>query len=75
MFQPEQFATRSQDLEEAYHAAGQFYWGTSAAWLAEKTNFSPDAVPIILPKHQVQDIDTLEDWHRAELMFKAWRQL
>ena len=26
MFQPDQFATRSQDLEEAFHDAGQFYW-------------------------------------------------
>jgi pseudaminic acid cytidylyltransferase len=72
MFRPEQFAMRSQDLEEAYHDAGQFYWGRTAAWLTGRPIFSPDAVPVILPRHQVQDIDTLEDWQRAELMFKAW---
>lgn len=71
MFQPEQFNTRSQDLEEAYHDAGQFYWGRASAWLAEKPIFSTDAVPVILPRHRVQDIDTLEDWRRAELMFQA----
>lgn len=74
MFDPEQFAVRSQDLEEAYHDAGQFYWGRSDAWLEGKALFSPDAVPVILPRHQVQDIDTPEDWLRAELMFKAWRE-
>lgn len=74
MFQPEHFNTRSQDLEVAYHDAGQFYWGQSSAWLAGKPIFSPDAVPVILPRHRVQDIDTPEDWARAEWMFKAMRE-
>jgi len=73
MFHPELFSVRSQDLEEAYHDAGQFYWGRAVAWQQGKTIFSPQAVPVILPRHQVQDIDTPEDWLRAELMFKAWR--
>ncbi len=70
MFQPEHYGTRSQDLEEAYHDAGQFYWGRPDAWLAAKPIFSVDSAPIILPRHRVQDIDTHEDWARAELMFK-----
>lgn len=73
MLDPEQFNARSQDLEEAYHDAGQFYWGRATAWLAEKTLFSPSATPVLLPRHQVQDIDTMEDWQRAELMFQAWQ--
>lgn len=71
MFQPEHFSTRSQDLIEAYHDAGQFYWGRSSAWLEEKSLFSQASCPIVLPRHRVQDIDTLEDWERAEWMFKA----
>lgn len=71
MFSPEHFNTRSQDLEEAYHDAGQFYWGRAAAWLAGKPIFSREAVPIMLPRHRVQDIDTAEDWERAELMLNA----
>ncbi|WP_020560571.1 pseudaminic acid cytidylyltransferase [Thiofilum flexile] len=74
MFSPEHFSTRSQDLEEAYHDAGQFYWGTNSAWLEEKPIFSSQSYPIILPKHLVQDIDTKEDWVRAELMFKLLQQ-
>lgn len=71
MFQPEHFNTRSQDLEEAYHDAGQFYWGRAESWLGGKPIFSNDAAPIILPRHRVQDIDTPEDWIRAEWMFRA----
>ncbi|GGA40931.1 pseudaminic acid cytidylyltransferase [Pelagibacterium lentulum] len=74
MFYPEQFSTRSQDLEEAFHDAGQFYWGCSTAWAEGKPIFSADAVPLILPRHRVQDIDTPEDWSRAELMFEAFRR-
>ena len=71
MFEPQQFNTRSQDLEEAYHDAGQLYWGTKDAWLTEKVIFGPESTPVILPRHRVQDIDTPEDWKRAELLFKA----
>ena len=75
MFNPAQFNRRSQDLEEAFHDAGQFYWGRASAWLAEKAIFSPDASPVLLPRHQVQDIDTMEDWLRAELMFHSWKKI
>lgn len=71
MYQPEHFRTRSQDLEEAYHDAGQFYWGSTQAWCAERPLFSVGAIPVLLPRHRVQDIDTPEDWTRAEWMFKA----
>ena len=70
MFDPAQFTTRSQDLEEAYHDAGQFYWGKADAWLQAAPIFSERSAPVMLPRHRVQDIDTPEDWLRAELMFK-----
>ncbi len=73
MFQPEHFATRSQDLEEAWHDAGQFYWGRAAAWLEERPLFAAGSVPVVLPPHRVQDIDTPEDWVRAEWLFRAMR--
>ena len=68
MFSPEFFNTRSQDLEEAWHDAGQFYWGTAQAWLQKHTVFSPNSNIISLPSYRVQDIDTLSDWHRAEMI-------
>lgn len=73
-FFPEYIAGRSQDLEEAYHDAGQFYWGRSEAFLTELPLFSRRSIPIVLPRHLVQDIDTEEDWTRAELMYLALRQ-
>lgn len=71
MFYPEHLQTRSQDLEPAYHDAAQFYWGSASAWLAGKPLFGETSMPVVLPRHRVQDIDTLEDWERAELMFAA----
>lgn len=71
MFQPEHVNTRSQDLPEAWHDAGQFYWGQAQAWLDAKPLFSQGSVPVPLPRHRVQDIDTPEDWERAEWLFKA----
>lgn len=71
MFNPEHFNTRSQELEEAYHDAGQFYWGRASAWLENKMIFGLTSAPVILPRHRVQDIDTAEDWLRAEWLFKA----
>ena len=71
MFQPEHFNTRSQDLEEAYHDAGQFYWGTPEAWLKGTPIFSENSAIVELPRYLVQDIDTLEDFKRAELMYEV----
>ncbi|WP_289028054.1 pseudaminic acid cytidylyltransferase [uncultured Paraglaciecola sp.] len=71
---PENITKRSQDLPEAYHDAGQFYWGRTDDYLSKKGMFSEHSIPIILPRHLVQDIDTAEDWFRAELMYKAYIQ-
>ncbi|MFQ6558278.1 pseudaminic acid cytidylyltransferase [Pseudomonas sp. Lb2C1-1] len=63
--------TRSQDLPEAFQDAGQFYWGRREAWLRGDKLFSPSSLPLVLPRHLVQDIDTLEDWKRAEYLYAA----
>tara|TARA_B110000008_G_scaffold272542_1_gene305447 strand:- start:1492 stop:2181 length:690 start_codon:yes stop_codon:yes gene_type:complete len=70
MLHPEMFKKRSQDLEEVYHDAGQFYWGKPESWLEDRELFSKNTLPYILPSYRVQDIDTLDDWKRAEVMFK-----
>jgi N-acylneuraminate cytidylyltransferase len=74
MFQPEHLETRSQDLEEAWHDAGQFYWGRASAWRSGLPLFSEVAAAVPLPRHQVQDIDTPEDWIRAEVMFRVLQE-
>jgi N-acylneuraminate cytidylyltransferase len=75
MFQPDNFDTRSQDLEEAFHDAGQFYWGRSEAWLEGRKIFGIRSMPVMLPRYRVQDIDTMEDWVRAELLFRALQSI
>jgi len=70
MFWPENFNKRSQDLEEAYQDAGQFYL-TKLAKKSTKVMFSEDSLPIVIPRYLVQDIDTMEDWFRAEKMYQA----
>lgn len=71
MLWPEHLATRSQDLEDAYHDAGQMYWGKAEAFCSDKALFAPHTIPVPVPRERVQDIDTLEDWSRAELMYRA----
>ncbi|CAE6881421.1 Cytidylyltransferase [Vibrio sp. B1REV9] len=71
MFSPENEQVRSQDLEEAYHDAGQFYWGKTSAFLARLSMFSPHSKAVLLPRNRVQDIDTPEDWELAEALFSV----
>lgn len=66
---PEHELTRSQDLEPAYFDAGQFYWGRTNSWLNnEKIHLS--GIGLSIPSWRVVDIDTNDDWLRAELFFK-----
>jgi len=74
MFYPEHFETRSQDLKEAYHDAGQLYWGKAEAFKQQNPLFSESSTPYILSRHLVQDVDTLEDWRRAELMYQVLKK-
>lgn len=70
MFFPENFSKRSQDLQEAFQDAGQFYW-TNLNIKSNEIMFGKDSIPIIIPRYLVQDIDTLEDFVRAEFMYEA----
>ncbi len=68
MLFPEYSQTRSQDLPQALHDAGQFYWGQPKAWLDREAIFGPRSTVVPIPSWRVQDIDTSEDWERAELI-------
>lgn len=63
--------TRSQDLAPAYQDAGQFYWGRTQAWLDNEVLYSERSLPVIIARHLVQDIDTEEDWLRAQYLYAA----
>jgi pseudaminic acid cytidylyltransferase len=66
MIFPEHLSARSQDLPEAMHDAGQFYWGTPAAWLEHPRAFHESSTVVRIPSWRVVDIDHPEDWKRAE---------
>lgn len=70
---PQYVATRTQDLEEAYFDAGQFYWGTAAAWTS---GASPHKAGqgLVIPSERVVDIDTARDWARAEALHRLMLQ-
>lgn len=70
MIFPEFFTTRSQDLPVALHDAGQFYWGRPSAWTEGVRIFDRHSMPIPIPRWRVQDIDDMDDWVRAEMIYK-----
>jgi pseudaminic acid cytidylyltransferase len=67
--QPEYTLTRTQDLEPAYHDAGQFYWGSREAWLSG-TSPHQGGRTLVLSADCAVDIDTPADWAQAELLYR-----
>lgn len=70
-FDPAHVATRTQDLEPGYYDAGQFYWGGADTWLSG-ANIHANGRTIVLPEWRVVDIDTPDDWERAERLYRAF---
>jgi pseudaminic acid cytidylyltransferase len=67
---PDNELTRTQDLEASYYDAGQFYWGSTNAWLTNNKIHSNGA-GYRIPNWRVVDIDTQEDWERAERIYAS----
>lgn len=72
--QPKYEYARSQDLEPLYHDAGQFYFYKTKAFLTKESLLCKHTIPIVLDELEVQDIDTMEDWHLAELKYKMLQE-
>lgn len=73
-FFPEYELTRSQDLVPAYHDAGQFYWGWRESWF-NNSRIHSSGVGLIIPNWRVVDIDTNDDWIRAEMQYNVIKAL
>lgn len=69
-FNPGHEMTRTQDLEKSYHDAGQFYWGKASAWMDHKKMHTA-GLGMPIPHWRVVDIDSEDDWQRAELIYRA----
>jgi len=72
-FNPKFEITRTQDLEKSFHDAGQFYWGKASAWLQHK-KMHTDGLGMEIPNWRVVDIDSIDDWKRAENIYKAQKE-
>lgn len=71
MIDKQHLTTRSQDLPEAYMDAAQFICCKATLFKSGSTSlFDLGMAPVVLPTSDVQDIDTLEDWERAEAIFQ-----
>jgi len=68
---PQHELTRTQDLEPYFFDAGQFYWGRASTWLTTNKGLHSDSSGLIIPQWRVVDIDTVDDWKRAELIYRA----
>ena len=70
MIFPEYYNSRSQDLPEVYHDAGLFYWAKPEIWKKKPERFSEKNSIVKIPNYRVQDIDTIDDWKKAEIAFE-----
>ena len=71
MIWPEHSVVRTQDLPSAFHDAGQFYWVQVEEFLKKPQFFTNKTYGIKIPKWRSHDIDTKDDWERAEVIYKA----
>jgi pseudaminic acid cytidylyltransferase len=67
---PQHEASRTQDLPKAFHDAGQFYWGRFDSWKRQQRIYE-SSTAIVIPHWRAVDIDTIDDWQRAELFFEV----
>jgi pseudaminic acid cytidylyltransferase len=74
LLQPEHYHTRSQDLEETFHDAGQWYWLRAEKFIASRELLGPNSAGFVLHAHEGQDIDNEDDWAVAELKYTLRQQ-
>lgn len=68
--EPSNINVRSNNLEDHFFDAGQFYWLDINRFKSLKTLWMPRMSPVIIEDLMVQDIDTMEDWEVAEFKYK-----
>lgn len=73
LFEPEHELTRTQDLERSYHDTGQFYWGKVGAWKAHMKMHTA-GVGMVVPNWRIVDVDSADDWKRAELLYEVLKR-
>jgi N-acylneuraminate cytidylyltransferase len=75
MINPDNYLIRSQDLDETFHDAGQFYWFKTKSFMKENKMWTDNTSIIELSENEVQDIDNISDWKVAEVKFQIQKNL
>ena len=70
MIFPKHYNSRSQDLTDVYHDAGLFYWAKPRIWKKKPQGYNEKNSIVKIPNYRIQDIDTLDDWKRAEIIYQ-----
>lgn len=73
-FNPDFANHRSQDLEKAYHDAGQFYFMKTNSVLNSKTILTDNTKVIHITELEAQDIDNEVDWELAEIKYRLLKK-
>ncbi len=74
MFEPKYYSTRSQDLIEAKHDAGQFYLNRASSLRNDAMLVNSKVKLQLLHRNNVIDIDTIEDFEIAEEKLKIQKR-
>ena len=74
MIFPEHYNSRSQDLPKVYHDAGLFYWANPNIWKKKPKVYNEKNSIVEIPNYRVQDIDTFDDWKKAEIIYKILKK-
>lgn len=69
MLNPEHLTTRSQDFENTYHDAGQFYVFDIETLVSQHKLWTSNTASIVIDEMSAQDIDNEEDWEVAEYKY------
>jgi pseudaminic acid cytidylyltransferase len=70
MILEENINIRSQDLEDSFHDAGQFYWCKTEQLMKSKRLLTSNTGGVVISELEAQDIDTKTDWKLAELKYQ-----
>jgi|TARA_B110000438_G_C15796720_1_gene643183 N-acylneuraminate cytidylyltransferase len=65
---------RSQDLDLAYHDAGQFYWLKYKTFIKHKSLYPNKSAGLIIDRNHVQDIDDYTDFKLAKIKYKLFKK-
>jgi N-acylneuraminate cytidylyltransferase len=67
---PEQMLKNSQDFGNHYHDAGSFYWFDVEKFTVAGELINDDSVAFPIAADRCQDINTADDWAKAELKYR-----